>query len=162
MTLSISLVAVFCSSASVSSRFRACELLEEPHVLDGDDRLVREGPDQLDLTGRRKRPTPLPKTEIRRSTRPPGACGTAICVRLPTRQVTARCREPASASRRSMSMSTRTSAVRPPSSLGLAVAEASVGTLDDLSEARASRRHQPLPSVLVHRAERPRTAASAR
>ena len=44
MTRRISLVAVCCSSASVSSRFRASQLLEQPDVLDGDDRLVGEGP----------------------------------------------------------------------------------------------------------------------
>ena len=42
MTPRISLVAVCCSSASV-------ELLEQPHVLDGDHRLVGEGFKQLDL-----------------------------------------------------------------------------------------------------------------
>ena len=43
ITRRISLVAVCCSSASVSSRFRVLELREQPHVLDGDDRLVGEG-----------------------------------------------------------------------------------------------------------------------
>ena len=42
MTPRISLVAVCCSSASV-------ELLEQPHVLDRDDRLIGEGFEQLDL-----------------------------------------------------------------------------------------------------------------
>ena len=42
ITRRISLVAVCCSSASVSSRLRA-ELGEQAHVLDGDDRLVGEG-----------------------------------------------------------------------------------------------------------------------
>ena len=49
MTRRISLVAVCCSSASVSSRFRASELREQPHVLDRDHRLVGEGLEQLDL-----------------------------------------------------------------------------------------------------------------
>ena len=36
-------VAVCCSSASVSSRFRLSQLREQAHVLDGDHRLVGEG-----------------------------------------------------------------------------------------------------------------------
>ena len=46
MTRRISLVAVCCSSASLSSRC-VPEFLEQPHVLDGDDRLVGEGLQQL-------------------------------------------------------------------------------------------------------------------
>ena len=42
MTPKISLVAVCCSSASVSC-------LEQPHIFDGDDRLVREGFEQFNL-----------------------------------------------------------------------------------------------------------------
>ena len=42
MTPRISLVAVCCSK-------RLFEFLEQPHVLDGDDRLVGEGFEQLDL-----------------------------------------------------------------------------------------------------------------
>ena len=49
MTRRISLVAVCCSSASVSSRFRASQLREQAHVLDGDHRLVGEGLEQRDL-----------------------------------------------------------------------------------------------------------------
>ena len=49
MTRRISLVAVCCSRASVSARLRASELLEQPHVLDRDDRLLGEGLEQLDL-----------------------------------------------------------------------------------------------------------------
>ena len=49
ITRRISLVAVCCSSASVSSRFRVLELLEQPDVLDGDDRLVGEGLEEGDL-----------------------------------------------------------------------------------------------------------------
>ena len=49
MTRRISAVAVCCSSASVSSRFRASQLLEQAHVLDRDDRLVGEGSNQVDL-----------------------------------------------------------------------------------------------------------------
>ena len=49
ITRRISLVAVCCSSASVSSRFRACSSVEQAHVLDGDDGLVGEGLQQLDL-----------------------------------------------------------------------------------------------------------------
>ena len=43
MTRRISLVAVCCSRASVSSRFRASSSCEQPHVLDRDHRLVGEG-----------------------------------------------------------------------------------------------------------------------
>ena len=49
ITLSTSLVAVCCSSATRSSSLRACQLGEQPHVLDGDDGLVGEGLNQLDL-----------------------------------------------------------------------------------------------------------------
>ena len=49
MTRRISAVAVCCSSASVSVAVPGLELLEQPHVLDGDHRLVSEGLDQLDL-----------------------------------------------------------------------------------------------------------------
>ena len=49
ITRRISAVAVCCSSASVSSRFRASQLLEQPDVLDRDHRLVGEGLQQLDL-----------------------------------------------------------------------------------------------------------------
>ena len=49
MTRRISLVAVCCSSASVRSRVARLQLLEQPHVLDGDDGLVGEGLEQLDL-----------------------------------------------------------------------------------------------------------------
>ena len=49
MTLSTSLVAVWYSSDSVSSRCARLHLLEQPRVLDGDHRLVGEGLDQLDL-----------------------------------------------------------------------------------------------------------------
>ena len=48
ITRRISLVAVCCSNASVRTRLRL-QLLEQPHVLDGDHRLVREGRHQLDL-----------------------------------------------------------------------------------------------------------------
>ena len=50
MTLSTSAVAVCCCSASLELRGARLHLLEQPHVLDGDDRLVGEGLDQLDLT----------------------------------------------------------------------------------------------------------------
>ena len=42
MTPKISLVAVCCSK-------RLLELVEQPHVLDGDHRLIGEGFEQLDL-----------------------------------------------------------------------------------------------------------------
>ena len=49
MTLRISLVAVCCSSASVRSLVARLQLLEQADVLDGDDGLVGEGRDELDL-----------------------------------------------------------------------------------------------------------------
>ena len=49
MTRSTSEVAVCCSSASLSSRVRCLHLLEQPHVLDRDHRLVGKGLNQLDL-----------------------------------------------------------------------------------------------------------------
>ena len=52
MTRRISLVAVCCSSASVRSRLRAVQLLEQPHVLDRDHRLVGKGLEQRDLRRR--------------------------------------------------------------------------------------------------------------
>ena len=56
MTRSTSAVAVCCSSASVSSRLRASQLLEQPRVLDGDDGLVGERLEQRDLpVGERSR-----------------------------------------------------------------------------------------------------------
>ena len=59
MTRRISAVAVCCSSASVSSRFRASSSVEQPHVLDRDHRLVGEGLEQRDLlVGERPRPRP--------------------------------------------------------------------------------------------------------
>ena len=59
MTRRISLVAVCCSSASVSSRFRAPSSWNEALVLDGDRRLVGEGPEERDLL-RGERPDPRP------------------------------------------------------------------------------------------------------
>ena len=57
MTFSTSLVAVCCSSDSVRSSVRCLHLVEQPHVLDGDHRLVGEGLNQLDLlVGERFRP----------------------------------------------------------------------------------------------------------
>ena len=47
MTRRISLVAVCCSKASVVPV--APEFLEQPHVLDGDHRLIGEGLEQGDL-----------------------------------------------------------------------------------------------------------------
>ena len=49
MTFSTSAVAVCCCSASLSSRGARLHLLEQPHILDGDHRLVGEGLQQLDL-----------------------------------------------------------------------------------------------------------------
>ena len=49
MTRRISAVAVCCSSASVRSALRWLQLVEQPRVLDRDDRLVGEGLEQRDL-----------------------------------------------------------------------------------------------------------------
>ena len=49
MTLSTSAVAVCCCSDSRSSSRARLHLVEQPHVLDRDHRLVGEGLDQLDL-----------------------------------------------------------------------------------------------------------------
>ena len=74
MTRRISLVAVCCSSASVSSRLLVLQLGEQPHVLDRDDRLVGEGLEERDLVvgepaglaaGHRDRPDRLAVTEQR-------------------------------------------------------------------------------------------------
>ena len=49
ITLSSSLVAVCCSSATRQLAVARLQLGEQPHVLDGDDGLVGEGLEQLDL-----------------------------------------------------------------------------------------------------------------
>ena len=49
MTLSTSLVAVCCSSDFGQLARARLHLLEQPRVLDGDDGLVGEGLEQLDL-----------------------------------------------------------------------------------------------------------------
>ena len=49
MTRRISPVAVCCSSVSRQVAVARLQLLEQPHVLDGDDGLVGEGLEQLDL-----------------------------------------------------------------------------------------------------------------
>ena len=49
MTWSTSDVAVCCSSDSVRSARALAQFVEQPRVLDGDDRLGGEGLDQLDL-----------------------------------------------------------------------------------------------------------------
>ena len=54
ITPKISLVAVCCSSASVSSRLRACCSLNKPCVLNRDHRLIGEGFEQLDLPVRER------------------------------------------------------------------------------------------------------------
>ena len=62
MTRRISLVAVCCSSARSPARelgkrtILLLQLGEQPHVLDGDHRLVGEGLEQLDLRRRRTAP----------------------------------------------------------------------------------------------------------
>ena len=50
ITFSTSAVAVCCCSASLEFGGARLHLLEQPHILDGDHRLVGEGFDQLDLT----------------------------------------------------------------------------------------------------------------
>ena len=49
MTLSTSAVAVCCSNASVSSVVRSTQFVQQPRVLDGDNRLSSEVVDQRDL-----------------------------------------------------------------------------------------------------------------
>ena len=49
MTLSTSAVAVCCCSDSLRSSRARLHLVEQPHVLDRDHRLVGEGREQLDL-----------------------------------------------------------------------------------------------------------------
>jgi hypothetical protein len=75
MTRKILLVAVCCSRASVtrawacvSARFFSCSSVEQPHVLDGNDGLVGEGLQQLDLVIR-ERPH-LKPTNANRTDRP--------------------------------------------------------------------------------------------
>ena len=49
MTFSTSAVAVCWASDSSRSRVAGLHLVEQPRVLDGDDRLIGEGLDELDL-----------------------------------------------------------------------------------------------------------------
>ena len=57
MTLSTSAVAVCCSSDSRKIACARLHLVEQPHVLDRDHRLVGEGLDQIDLfVGKRLAP----------------------------------------------------------------------------------------------------------
>jgi hypothetical protein len=49
MTLSTSLIAVWYSSEFLDLARARLDLVEQPHVLDRDHRLVGEGGDQLDL-----------------------------------------------------------------------------------------------------------------
>ena len=75
MTFSTSLVAVCCSSDSDSSSVRCLHLVEQPHVLDRDHRLVGKGGDQFDLLvserphrfalGQLRRLVSLPATAVR-------------------------------------------------------------------------------------------------
>ena len=66
------------------ARASRLHLLEQPHVLDGDHRLVGEGLDQLDLPFGERLPSPVARA-IRRSARRRaaaerrGGCETAIC-----------------------------------------------------------------------------------
>ena len=73
MTFSTSLVAVCCSSDSVSSRVARLQLLEQPHVLDGDHRLVGEGLEQPDLPVGERLDLASASRRSRRSARPPAA-----------------------------------------------------------------------------------------
>ena len=58
MTRRISLVAVCCSSDSVSSRFRVSSSVKKPDVLDGDHRLVGERLEQSHLPLEKSVPAP--------------------------------------------------------------------------------------------------------
>ena len=83
MTRRISLVAVCCSRASVRSRLRPRSSCEQAHVLDGDDGLVGEGLEQLDLRRRRTAPAPPRMTTIAPIGRPSRSIGTASTLRKP-------------------------------------------------------------------------------
>ena len=75
ITRRISLVAVCCSSASVRSAFLACELAEQPRVLDGDHGLVGERLEQRDLGGREATDL-VPVTPMTPTTSSPRSIGT--------------------------------------------------------------------------------------
>jgi hypothetical protein len=62
LTLNTSAVAVCLAKASVNSAFRR-QFREQAHILDGDDRLVSERPEQFDL-GIRESSGPLRMTPI--------------------------------------------------------------------------------------------------
>ena len=76
MTLSTSAVAVCCCSASLSSRGARLHLLEQPHVLDRDHRLVGEGLDELDLPLRERSSEPCGDSAITPTTLPSRNSGT--------------------------------------------------------------------------------------
>ena len=64
MTRRISLVAVCCSRASDSSAVARLQLREQPDVLDGDDGLVGEGLEQLDVTVREGAHGPVAQPDL--------------------------------------------------------------------------------------------------
>ena len=82
ITFRISAVAVCCSRASVSSRFRASSSCEQPHVLDGDHRLVGERLEEGDLRVGEGRPSSR-VTPIAPIGSPSRSMGTASTVRKP-------------------------------------------------------------------------------
>ena len=73
--------AVSCSTERVSSAVRASQLLEQPDVLDGDDRLVGEGLEQRDLLGRERAGPRSPTDEMTPSGVPSRSSGVASIVR---------------------------------------------------------------------------------
>ena len=83
ITLSTSLVAVCCSSASISSRFRASEFREQADVLDGDHRLIREGLQELDLARGKRTTMPRP-IAIAPIATPSRSIGTPTRLRMPS------------------------------------------------------------------------------
>ena len=75
ISLRISLVAVCCSSATRQLAVAGLQLGEQPHVLDGDDRLVGEGLQELDLLVREGPDLRAPDSDRADRPRPRAASG---------------------------------------------------------------------------------------
>ena len=87
ITRRISPVAVCCSSASVKVAVARLELLEQPHVLDGDDGLIGEGLEERDL-GLREGPRRVAIDDDRADGAPSRSIGTASMARKPPARAT--------------------------------------------------------------------------
>ena len=81
MTRRISLVAVCVSSAVGQVAVARLQLLEQPHVLDGDHGLVGEGLEERDLLSSLKRPDSLRATRMVPSDRRNAIFGTMTQLR---------------------------------------------------------------------------------